>query len=70
MTAIIGATVILVLIPHPKIDFLPLLYLSSTYAADSAFEVALLVFWPKSSKVNCKSKLKINQQFFATLEKL
>ena len=46
----------LVSIPHPKIEFWPLLNLSSTYAADSAFEVALLVFWPKSSNVNCKSK--------------
>ena len=49
----------LVSIPHPKIESFPSLNLSSTYAADSAFEVALLVFCPKSSRVNFKSKFSL-----------
>ena len=55
-TANIGARVILVFIPQPNKE-IPFEFSNSTYAEASALEVALLVFCPKSFKVNCKLKL-------------
>ena len=41
--------------PHPKKELFSL-STNSTYDADSAFEVALRVFWPKSLRVKSSEK--------------
>ena len=58
ITAKIGAKVILVWIPQPNTE-ISLLLTNSTYAAASAFEVALRVFWPKSFNLKVKLKLSL-----------